>query len=109
MLYSEHMGFFNKAKDMYALQKQAKTLKKELKNIHIEAECDGVTVNVSAEQEIMSISISDSVWANLKGAEFGKKKIEEASLKAINKAMKKAQEIAGVKMKGIWQSMGIQQ
>lgn len=103
------MGFFTKAKDMYALQKQAKTLKKELKNIHIEAECDGVTVNVSAEQEIISILIADGTWANFKSSEFGKKKLEEAVTKAINKAMKKAQEIAGAKMKGIWQQMGIQQ
>ena len=28
------MGFMDKAKDMYKLQKQAKDIKKQLKNIH---------------------------------------------------------------------------
>lgn len=94
---------------MYSLQKQAKTAKKELKQIHIEAEVDGITVVVTGEQEFMSIAVSDSVWNDLKNHEFGKKKLEEAFLKACNKAMKKAQEIASTKMKGVWQQMGVPQ
>lgn len=103
------MGFFSKAKDMYALQKQAKSVKKELKSIHIEAEIDGVTVVVTGEQEFVSITISDSLWNELKGVEYGKKKLEETTLKALNKAMKKAQEIASSKMKGVWEQMGVAQ
>lgn len=91
---------------MYSLQKQAKTVKKELKNIHVEAETDGVTAVVSAEPECVSIAIAESTWNELKGAEHGKKKLEEAILKAVSKAYKKAQEIAGTKMKGIWDKMG---
>lgn len=94
---------------MYALQKQAKVAKKELKNIHIEAEVDGISVVVTGEQEFLSVTIHDSVWGQLKMSEFGKKKLEEAFLKACNKAMKKAQEIAQSKMKPMWEQMGVVQ
>lgn len=94
---------------MYSLQKQAKTLKKELKNIHIEAEVDGVTVIVTAEQDCISVKVADPVWNELKNSERGKQKLEETFLKASNKAMKKAQEIAGSRMKGIWSQLGITQ
>lgn len=103
------MGFFSKARDMYSLQKQAKSVKKELKNIHIEAEADGVTVVVTGEQEFLSIVVDTAMWDQLKGSEFGKKKLEEAFLKASNKAMKKAQEIASTKMKGVWNQLGVPQ
>lgn len=99
------MGIFQKARDMYSLQKQTKTIKRELKNIHIEAETDGVTVTATAEQEFLSCAISETTWAELKQAEYGKKKLEEAFLKTSNKAMKKAQEIAAAKMKGVWSEM----
>jgi len=104
---SYFMGFFSKARDMYSLQKQAKSLKKELKNTHIESEVDGVTVVITGEQEFLSVHIQENTWNNLKSSEYGKKKAEEAFLKASNKAMKKAQEIAGGKTKGIWNQLGV--
>ena len=103
------MGFFSKARDMYSLQKQAKTVKKDLKHIHIEAETDGVTVIVNGEQEVMSVMISDASWIELKNLEYGKKKLADAMQKALNKAMKKAQEIASTKMKGVWEQLGVPQ
>lgn len=101
------MGFFSKARDMYSLQKQAKTAKKELKNIHIEAEVEGITVTSTGEQEFIALQIADSVWDDLKTKEYGKKRLEENLLKALNKAMKKAQEIASTKMKGVWDQLGV--
>lgn len=101
------MGFFSKAKDMYALQKQTKLAKKELKNIHIQAEVGGITVVVTGEQELVSVAIDDTVWAELRASEHGKRRLEETVLKALNKAMKKAQEIAGTKMKGVWNQLGV--
>lgn len=101
------MGFFSKARDMYSLQKQAKTVKKELKNIHIEAEADGIIVIVTAEQEFVSFSINEEKWNQYKNDAGGKKRLEESALKALNKAMKKAQEIAASKMKGVWSQMGV--
>lgn len=103
------MGIFSKARDMYALQKQSKQIKKELKNIHVEAEVEGVTVTVSADQEFISVSVPDTLWNELKATDFGKKRLEDLFLKACNKGMKKAQEIAGAKMKGLWGQMGIGQ
>lgn len=100
------MGFFSKARDMYALQKQAKSVKKELKNIHIEAEIEGVTVILNGEQEVLSIRVQETTWSELQKNEYGKKKLEEAVLKATNKALKKAQEIASGKMKDVWDQMG---
>lgn len=103
------MGFFKKARDMYALQKQTKGIKKELKQIHIEAEVDGVTAIVTAEQEVVSIAINEEKWDEFKNAEFGKKRLEQALKKATNKALKKAQEIASTKMKSIWDQLGVAQ
>lgn len=90
---------------MYALQKQAKSVKKDLKNTHIEAEIEGVTVIVNGEQEVVSITINEQIWGELKESEHGKKKLEETLMKALNKALKKAQEIASTKMKDIWDQM----
>ena len=103
------MGFFSKARDMYALQKQAKGIKKELKNIHIEAMVDGVTVVVTGEQDVISVAVEDAVWEKLRGESFGKKKLEETFVKAVNKALKKAQELGSAKMKGVWNQLGVNQ
>ncbi|MBP9718731.1 YbaB/EbfC family nucleoid-associated protein [Candidatus Gracilibacteria bacterium] len=100
------MGMFDKAKNLYQLQKQAKQIKNELKSIHIEAESDGVTVVMSGEQECVEMSISESAWQEFKNSEFGAKKLSQSTMKAFNKATKKAQEIGSAKMKGVWDQMG---
>jgi nucleoid-associated protein EbfC len=92
---------FQKMKDMYNMQKQAKAIKKELASIHIEAEFEGVVAVVSAEQEIITLEIPDNLIAPEK-----KQKLQKAILEAIKKAMKKAQEIAAEKMKGVMGEMG---
>ena len=91
---------FGKMKDMYKLQKQAKQIKKELKNIHIEAEAGGVIVTIDGEQNIISISISDDAMTN-------KKTLEKNIREALNKATKKSQQIAAEKMKGVMGDMGL--
>lgn len=82
----------DKAKDLYKLQKQAKQIKKELKNIHIEAEAEGVAVVMDGEQHCINITIDESLSGNVKG-------IEKASLLAFNKGIKKSQQIGAEKMK----------
>lgn len=94
------MSMFGQMKDMYKLQKQAKEIKKKLKNIHIEAEDGGVTVTVTAEQEVVSVKISDEAMQD-------KGKLEKALLNALQKGLKKAQEIAAVNMKDIMGQMGL--
>ena len=88
------------AKDMYKLQKEAKSIKKELSNIHIEAEEDGVIVTVNAELECVSISISEEAMQS-------KDALEKKILKAFNKGLKKGQQIAAEKMKGVMSMMGM--
>ena len=89
-------------KDMYKMQKEAKAIKKELASIHVEAEVDDVVVVVSAEQELISVDIPESM---MEGSE--KVKLQNAIVAATKKAMKKAQEIAAEKMKGIMGQMGM--
>lgn len=87
-------------RDIYKLQKQAKQIKKELSNIHVEAETDGVFVTVNGEMEIISVKIPEE----MKTAE-NSEKLLAALVSAGNKAIKKAQEIAAEKMKGVMSEM----
>ena len=97
------MTSFSQAKDMYRMQREAKRIKKELKNIHVEAEANasnGATVKVvvSADQEIVAIESAPEV----PGEEIG------ALLKdALNRAMKKAQVVSSERMQGLMGEMGL--
>lgn len=93
------MGFLDQAKDMYKLQKQAKQIKKELKNIHVEAETDGVLVTVNGEQEVLSVTIAEAISGDTK-------RISKAVVDATNKAIKKAQQIAADRMKDVMGGLG---
>lgn len=94
------MSMLGKMKDMYQLQKQAKEIKKKLKNIHIEAEENGVIVILTAEQEVVSIKISEEAMQN-------REKLETSILNAMQKALKKSQEIASANMKEVMGQMGM--
>lgn len=93
------MPSFGQMKDMYKIQRDAKRIKKELKNIHVEAEADGVKVVVSAEQEIVSLTIAPEV---------NRDDIPRLVIDALNRAMKKAQLVASEKMQSVMQQMGLQ-
>lgn len=96
------MSMFQKAKDMYKLQKEAKTVKKELENIHIEAEEEGVTVTVNAELEVIEVRIADEAMSD-------KESLQKKLIKALNKGIKKGQQIAAEKMKHVMSLMGMAQ
>jgi len=83
---------------MFKLQKEAKKIKKELKNIHVEAEAEGVVVTVNAEQEIISITIAEDV---------SRDRIPELLKDALNRSLKKAQVVATEKMQGVMSQMGM--
>ncbi|TSC58097.1 MAG: Uncharacterized protein Greene041619_786 [Candidatus Peregrinibacteria bacterium Greene0416_19] len=89
---------FSKAKDMFRLQREAKRVKKELRNIHVEAEAEGVKVVVSAEQEIISIAIALDV---------PRERIGPRLMDALNRALKKAQVVSAEKMQGVMGEMGL--
>lgn len=90
---------FEKAKNLFKLQREAKQIKKELQNIHIESEFDGILVTINGEQEIISIT-----WPE---ASSDTKKLQQNLIKALNKGLKKSQQIAAEKMKGVMGGLGL--
>lgn len=90
----------DKFKDMYEWQKKAKQVKKELKNIHIEAEVDGVIVIINGEQDVLEIKIPESMAGNMKG-------LADILVKCTNKAIKKSQQVAADMMKDIMGGMNL--
>ncbi|MEK9166858.1 MAG: YbaB/EbfC family nucleoid-associated protein [Patescibacteria group bacterium] len=96
------MGLFGQAKDMYQLQKKAKQIKKDLANLHIEAEFEGVIVIINGEQEVMEVRISEEMMKP-----ENKMKLEKALLTAFNKAVKKSQEIAAERMRDVMGDLGL--
>ncbi|MBT4385004.1 YbaB/EbfC family nucleoid-associated protein [Candidatus Peregrinibacteria bacterium] len=95
------MGLFGQAKDLYKLQKQAKKIKEELKNLHIEADSNGVTITINGEQEVLGVKISDEAMTQ------GKEELQKNLVAAFNKAIKKAQEVAAERMRGMMGDMGM--
>ena len=93
------MGFMDKAKDLYKLQRQAKQIKSELKNIHVEAESGGVTVTIDGEQHFIDVKVDESIAGDAK-------KITKGVIEASNKAIKKSQLIGADKMKDVMGGMG---
>jgi DNA-binding protein YbaB len=92
------MGFFQKTRDLYKTQRDMKKVKKELKKLHIQAEAQGVRVVVSAEFEVLSIEISPDV---------SHAAIAPRLIDALNRALKKAQVVAGEKMRGVMGELGL--
>ncbi|MBU1446311.1 YbaB/EbfC family nucleoid-associated protein [Patescibacteria group bacterium] len=90
----------NQMKDLYQLQKQAKKIKQKLQNTHVEAEVEGVTVTIDGQQEVINITFSDEAYAN-------KNKAEANLVKALNKAIKRSQQIGAEEMKDVMGGMGL--
>lgn len=83
---------------MFKMQREAKRVKKELRNIHVEAEAQGVKVVVAADQEIISVEIAP-------GVPHGQ--IGSLLKDALNRAMKKVQVISAEKMQPLMGDMGL--
>lgn len=92
---------FKQAQDLMKLQQQAQKIQEELSNTHIEAEVDGLVVTIDGQLKIVKTEIEDTAILG------DKEKIEKAVTEAVNKGMKKAQEIAADRMRGVMSSMGI--
>lgn len=90
---------FDKVKNIYKLQKEAKKIKKELKNIHIEAESNGVIVIVDGEQKVIEVKLPEDV--------SNKEMLQKDIVEAFNKAVKKSQEVAAEKMRDIMGGLGL--
>ena len=79
------------------LRKEAKTNQAKLKNIHIEAQDANniVKITMDAEQKVLKIDFLQEF------SELNQSDTESALIDAMNKAIKKSQEIAAENMKGI--------
>lgn len=95
---------FDKAKEIYQLQKKAKEIQKELKNTEIEAKSADATITVvmTADQKIKSVDIDENLLDK-----SNKKDIEEKLVKVIAEGMSRAQAVAAEKTKGLMGEMGI--
>ena len=92
---------FKQAQELMKLQQQAQKIQEELSNTHIEAEVDGVVVTIDGQLKVVSTVIEDT--SILKD----QARLEKAVREAINKGMKKAQEIAADRMRGVMGQMGL--
>ncbi len=92
------MTSFSQMKDLYKIQRETKRIKKELKNIHVEAEASGVKVTVNCDQEVVAIEIAPGT---------PQERLPALLKDALNRALKKAQVVAAERMQGIMQQMGL--
>lgn len=89
---------FDKAKQLWELQKKAKAIQKELKETEVEAKAANglVTVVFNGEQHILSVEIDESIINP-----ENKRDLEKALQQAIAEALSRVQAIAAQKMKAI--------
>ena len=92
---------FKQAQELMKLQQQAQKIQEELSNTHIEAEVDGVVVTIDGQLKVVTTVIENADILK------DKVKLEKAITDAINKGMKKAQEIAADRMRGVMGQMGL--
>jgi len=91
------MDFWD-AKKMMKLQQEAMKVKKDLENTFIEAEVDWLVITVNWEMKVEKVDFEDTkiIW--------NKDALEKAIMEAVNKWIKKSQEVAAEKMQWVmWQ------
>jgi len=97
---------FSKAGELMKLQQEAMKIKKELENTFIEAEVNGLVVTVNGEMKVEKTEFeTDALIPGLSDAQ--KQALETAITDAVNKGVKKSQEVAAEKMQGVMGQMGI--
>jgi len=92
--------------ELVKLQQEAMKIKKELENTIIEAEVNGLVISINWEMKVEKTEFETpdlipGLWENQKKA------LEEAITNAINKWIKKSQEIAAFKMQWVMSQMGL--
>ena len=95
---------FGKMKDLYELQKKARAIQKELKDVEVEASSnDGwVTVVFNGEQHMTDIQIAEEALDP-----DNKRELEKDLKNTISQAISRAQAVAAEKMKDIAGGMGL--
>ena len=88
---------FDKMKELMEVKRQAENLKRELDAANIEvAEVLGIKIVINGSQNFKSVEIDPE----LLNAE-NKKRLESDLMRALNSAIKKAQNLAAQKMKAM--------
>lgn len=95
---------FGQMKEMYALQKKAKQLQKELKEMEIEARSAGgeVTVVVSGEMKVVSVDINPDFLGS-----DNQTTLQTAIKEATNQAMSRAQTESATRMQPLLKGMNL--
>ena len=89
---------FDKARQLYDLQKKARGIQKELRDTEVEAKAANGLVKIifNGEQHIQSVEIDESLLSK-----ENKHDLEKALQQAIAEAISRVQALAAEKMKGI--------
>ncbi len=95
---------FGKMKDLYELQKKARAVQKELKDVEVEAASnDGwVTVVFNGEQHLVEVNLAEEALQP-----ENKRELEKDLKNTISQAISRAQAVAAEKMKDIAGGLGI--
>jgi len=97
---------FSKAWEMMKLQQEAMKIKKELENTIIEAEVNWLVVSVNGEMKVEKVDFeTNELISWLSKAQ--KEALEKAIMEAVNKWVKKSQEVAAEKMQWVMWKMGM--
>ena len=95
---------FSKAQELMKLQQEAMKVKKELENTYIESEVSGLVITVNWEMKIEKAEFETNVLIPGLNDEQ-KKALEKAIVDAVNKWVKKSQEVAAEKMQWVMSQM----
>ena len=90
---------FSKAWELMKLQQEAMKVKKELENTYIEAEVNWLVITVNWEMKVEKVEFETTELIG------NKEWLEKAILEAVNKWIKKSQEVAAEKMQGVMGQM----
>lgn len=96
----------SQAGKLMKLQQDAMKIKKELENTIIEAEVGWLVVSINGEMKVEKVEFEtlDLIpWLS----PSQKEALEKAILEAVNKWVKKSQELATEKMQGVMGQMGL--
>ncbi len=95
---------FSKAWEMMKLQQEAMKVKKNLENTLIEAEVSGLVITVNGEMKVEKTEFeTDELIPGLNASQ--KEALEKAITEAVNKWVKKSQEVAAEKMQWVMSAM----
>lgn len=95
---------FSKAWELMKLQQEAMKIKKELENTYIESEVEWLVITVNGEMKVEKTEFeSDKLIPGLTPEQ--KKALEKAISDAVNKWIKKSQEVAAEKMQWVMWKM----